>query len=292
MQRQFKRMRPAEGKQAERHKGELRRSTVAGNSQVKYSLTDIGCPRFKPVILLPTLDGSHHSLEFHLKTLGNRIIRITIARVEPIASCTLDRALERLGDYDAIIFASQNAVEYFFSRARALRLRLKAPPRVFAVGPETARALRRKGWRARIPRSFHAEALANFMGNVKGWRILLPRAEKGREILPRTLRRRGARVDAVTVYRIVPQRFSLPAKPSADLIAFTFGSAVDHFLACLQAPARRRFFAQTAIASLGPSTTAALRRRGLRPDIEAPQATMTALAKAIIRWARNQSREA
>ena len=254
--------------------------------------------QFKPkkalagrVILLTTLAESRGSLESHLKTLGARVIRAPVACVAaPASTASLDRALKRLQDYDAVVFASQNAVKSFFSRARTLGLRLKAPPRVFAIGPETGLALRLKGWRARIPQSFHAEALADFMGDVRGWRILLPRAEKGREILPLTLLQKGARVDAVTAYKIVPQRFSLALKTPCDLVVFTFGSAVGNFLSLLDAPARRRLFSRAAIASLGPTTTAALRRRGLRPAIEAPQATTTALARAIARWGQHLRR--
>ena len=247
-------------------------------------------------ILVTSPKGGSRRLESGLRALGARVLRAPVMRVAPPASyAALDAALRDLGRYDAAVFASANAVASFFSRARASGARrLAPPPKVYAVGPRTAESLRRRGWRAAVPKTHRAEALARAMGRVRGWRILLPRAEKGAEILPRMLRRKGARVDAITAYRIVPNKRVAPrslAAAGCDVVTFTSGSTVEHLLAQLPAALRRKLLRNSAAASIGPATTAALRRRGVEPAIEAPRATAAALCRAIARHFAGASRE-
>jgi uroporphyrinogen III methyltransferase/synthase len=58
---------------------------------------------------------------------------------------------------------------------------------------------------------------------------------------------------------------------------------VRNFIACLEAEGIDvpRFMASTAIASIGPVTTEALRKRGFEADVEASPYTVAALADAL-----------
>jgi uroporphyrinogen-III synthase len=229
---------------------------------------------------------------------------VPVIRFAPPVSWTrLDAALRRLRYrkvrlYDAAVFASARAVESVFSRASVLGLRLVPPSRIFAVGPATARALRRRGWRATVPGKHRAEDLADAAGDVKGLRIFLPRAQGGREVLPARLRARGARVDAVTAYRTVAERRGaqrLRAAAASDrvhAVVFTSGSAVEHLLQQLSIASRRRLFSRAVAASIGPVTSAALKRHGLRAAIEAARATPTSLCDAIAEYLEAEARDA
>ena len=63
----------------------------------------------------------------------------------------------------------------------------------------------------------------------------------------------------------------------ADVITFASSSAAENFLALkLPRPAGMK------IASMGPVTSRTLRDAGLRVDIESPEATLDAFAKAIV----------
>jgi uroporphyrinogen-III synthase len=238
-------------------------------------------------VLVTRPEGPSGPLAAGLRALGARVLRAPVIRfAAPRSFARLDAALRRMAEYDAAVFASPRAVESVFARARALGLKPAAPPRVFAVGPATARALRRRGWRAVTARRRSAEGLAAAAGRVRG-RILLPRAEQGRAVLPRLLRARGARVDAVTAYRTVPDRRGARrlrrAAARADAVVFASGSAVESFLDGLGAAAGRRLFARAAAASIGPVTGAALARRGIKAAVQARRAGTAGLCAALAR---------
>jgi len=241
-------------------------------------------------ILLTRPDGPAGPLADGLRALGARVWSVPVIRFAPPASwARLDAALRRLELYDAAVFASTRAVDSVFSRALALGLRLAPPRRVLAVGPATAQALRRRGWRAAMPGTHRAEHLAAATGNMRGRRVFLPRAQGGREVLPGLLRARGARVDAVTAYRtLADRRGAQRLRVAADsgrvcAVVFTSGSTVEHLLGQLPAASRRRLFSRAVAASIGPVTSAALKRRGLATAIEAPRATTASLCSAIAR---------
>src|SRR5581483_10260749 len=157
-------------------------------------------------------------------------------RLAPPASwARLDAAIRRLDRYDAVIFTSANAVERFFVRARrVLGSKPERPPRLFAIGPRTARALADRGWTGvGMPDRFEGDALARRIRARRGWRVLLPRAHRAREALPSALRRRGARVDVVDAYRTVAHRAGLArirralAGGGVRYVTFTSSSTVE-----------------------------------------------------------------
>jgi uroporphyrinogen III methyltransferase/synthase len=239
-------------------------------------------------ILVTRPEGPSESLADGLRALGARVWSVPVIRFAPPQSWTrLDAALRRLALYDAAVFASARAVESVFSRALALGLKLSPPRRIFAVGPATTQALGRRGWRAAMPAIHRAEKLATLAAGVRGQRVFLPRAQEGREVLPGLLRARGARVDAITAYRTLEDRRVakrlrvVAASGRVHAVVFTSGSTAKHLLGQLSAVSRRRLFSRAVAASIGPVTSAALKRRGLTPAIEAPKATTASLCGAI-----------
>lgn len=224
-----------------------------------------------------------------LRRAGARALAAPLIRIAPPRSYSaLDASLRTLARYDAAIFASRSAVEAFFARGRALGLgRLPRPPLLFAVGPKTAAALRERGWpAARFPQSHNGAALSRAMGRVKGLRVLLPRAQAGREELRTALIRRGARVSAVAAYRTLPDPSGLGAlrralQAGVDAVAFASPSAVDEFVSKVGPAACRRIFRRTAAASMGPSTSRALRAHGLTPALQARESTVEGLIAGL-----------
>ena len=117
---------------------------------------------------------------------------------------------------------------------------------------------------------------------IKNLRILLARAEKARDVLPKSLSALGAIVDEGFAYRTVPetrditgarQRFS---SEGADLITFTSSSTVESFLG-LELPLPKGI----QIASIGPITSKTVRQSGLKVDIEARRHDIDGLVDAI-----------
>jgi uroporphyrinogen III methyltransferase/synthase len=228
-----------------------------------------------------------------LRARGARVIEsAVIAFEDPADWGPADAAIASLAIYQHILFTSANAADRF-----ARRLRSRAAPgaqpalpvdaRVTAIGPATAAAARAAFGVPvdEVSADFRAEGLVRHMesrGDLAGTRVLLPRAEVAREVLPEALRAGGARVDVVPVYRTVPCRLApevarMLAAGAVDVVTFTSASTVRHFLAAVGGS-----FPPGAVAAvIGPVTADAARAAGVEPAIEASQATMASLAEAI-----------
>ena len=133
-------------------------------------------------------------------------------------------------------------------------------------------------------------ALSAVLGDepVAGKRLLLPRAEVARETLPEELRRRGAAVDVVPVYRTVSDLGAAAALREAfkgrrvAAVTFTSSSTVQNFVEMLKGEDLPAFLDGVRIACIGPVTAETARRHGLSPDILPAAHTIPALAEAIV----------
>jgi uroporphyrinogen III methyltransferase/synthase len=219
----------------------------------------------------------------------------TIVLEPPTDPTAVDRAVSAAATYDWIVFTSANAVRAFFERfaAQGRDVRELAPVRLAAIGPETAAGLRERLLRpAIVPAEYRAEGiLAALAGeNLRGRRVLLPRAAGARVVLPEELRARGATVDEVAVYRAVrpasadaaPLRAALDAGV-VDALTFTSSSTVQHFVELLgdDAMVRLRGTRRPVIACIGPVTAETARAHGLSVDVVPDEYTIAGLADAL-----------
>jgi uroporphyrinogen III methyltransferase/synthase len=217
----------------------------------------------------------------------------TIAIVPPPDPGALERSVAAAATYDWIVFTSANGVEAFFARFSGRDVRELAGVRLAAIGPETAGALARRLLRpAVVPAEYRAEGLLDALrdDDVRGRRVLLPRAAGGRPILPDALRRRGATVDEVLAYRAVvppdadaaPLRAALDAG-AIDAVTFTSSSTVRNFVELVGRDTLARLVhdGRPAIACIGPVTADTARQLGLPVDVTATEYTTAALAAAL-----------
>ena len=111
---------------------------------------------------------------------------------------------------------------------------------------------------------------------------MLPRAAVARDLVPDTLRERGAVVDVVEAYRtVIPVDATARAKEALahkpDWITFTSSSTVTNLIAVAGSEA----LAGIKIASIGPVTSATARAAGLVVNVEAQPHTIEALVHAL-----------
>jgi uroporphyrinogen-III synthase len=242
--------------------------------------------------------ASHQASELaeRLRELGATAILIPTIEIAPPASYAgLDDALAQLQSvepvFDVVAFTSANAVRAFQHRAEALGVNVaRAPKRIAAVGPATARALEAIGLHVDIvPPAYTAESLANTLApEAAGRRILLVLAGDAPPTLRAALEKAGARVTVAAAYtNRVPEGSraaltALFAQPASypDAITFTSASTVVNLLALMEG-AGLALPSEIIRASIGPVTSRALRDYGLAPHIEAPEATIPALAAAL-----------
>ena len=231
-----------------------------------------------------------------IEELGGEPIEFpTIEIVPPPSYEPLDRAIQALGSYHWVIFTSANGVAHFWARFRKLKqeTRLLQRARIAAIGPKTARALAEVGMKADlVPREYRAEAILQELKpeDIRGKRILLPRAAEARDILPVTLRQWGAVVDEIAAYRTVAVKGDSADLRAGlldrkiDMVTFTSSSTVNHFVALFPADAAGELLANTAVACIGPITQKTAEDRGIRVDVVARDYTIAGLTQAIVEY--------
>jgi uroporphyrinogen-III synthase len=249
-------------------------------------------------VLVTRPRAQSRALARRLQALGAEAhIVPAISIVPPRAGGPLDRALRRLGDYDWVIVTSANGARACIRRARSLGVDPgAAPTRWAAVGPATARVLRRAGVAvAMTPSRFLTEAIADELRDVRGQRILLPRTEAAPPSLAEALRSRGAAVDEVAAYRTVlaPARSrsrlrALVDGRGIDTVIFTSASTVRGLLRLLGD--RRDALRQMEIACIGPVTAAAVHQEGFTPAVVAEEHTVEGLVSAMVSYHTRQTR--
>ena len=228
----------------------------------------------------------------------------TIQIVPPADWTPIDQAIGAIGTYDWVIFTSMNGVTQFMTRLRAIGLdaRCLAGRRLCCIGPRTAQELEKFGVKADvIPADYQAEGvLTTLRGQVlKNARVLIPRAEVARELLPDELRARGAQVDVVPVYRtIVPSgdgggwRQQLVNR-EIHVVTFTSSSTVRNFVEMLGGgDVVKGLLKSVAIACIGPITAKTVEEYGLTVSIVAGENTVPALADAIAQYYGSRERVA
>jgi uroporphyrinogen III methyltransferase/synthase len=230
-----------------------------------------------------------------LNGLGASVLECpTIRLVEPENRDALDAAISSLSGFNWLILTSANAVRFFFQRLDDLGLDARAMGscKVCAVGPRTADVIRGYGIRCdMVPDDYKAEGVVAAFSEIPlaGSKILFPRADRARDVIPQELEKAGARVTSPVAYRnVLPDRLCPEAlfaleKRSVDCITFTSSSTVHNLTQMLGADLLVDMLKGVAVASIGPITSRTCRELGLKVDIEPKDFTLLSLSEAIER---------
>ncbi len=228
-----------------------------------------------------------------LEGFGANVIELPVIRiVEPDSYKKLDEAIDRQVKeeyYDWLIFNSANGVTHFANRIKQKELdfRVLKGTKIAAVGLSTAAVLERLGVRADlVPKEYRAEGLIEALPDMKGLKVLMPRAKVAREILPEELNKAGAQVDVVDAYRTIAdpegKKRINELEDEIDFLTFTSSSTVKNFLDALGE--KRDDILKTAkIAVIGPITAKTAEKEGLKVDAVADPYTIDGLIKAVIK---------
>jgi len=204
----------------------------------------------------------------------------------------VDRALGKLKHYGWLVFTSANGVQAFFARLKTRRLDLRAlgGVKVAAIGPATAEALR--GFHLEpdlMPAEYRSESLAEALRpHVVGQRVLLARADRGREVLRQELQT-VANVDEIAVYAQVERDVAGSPLLAAirqgkiDYILMTSSNIARCFIRALDAECKARIVSgQVRLVSISPVTSTAVREMGLPVAVEAATYTTEGMVEALI----------
>ena len=250
-------------------------------------------PLFGRRIVVTRARPQADALARRLEALGGEAVAYPVIEiVGPADAGAVERAFTTAGTYDWLLLTSPNGAQRFFEGylAAGRDIRTLAGVRIAAIGAATAEVIERTGVRvAATPREYRAEGLIEVLGAVRGSRVLIARAERAREILPDELRRRGATVDVVALYRTVVPSSTPPFESlgDVDMVTFTSSSTVENFDRLAQGRGRA-ILERSAVAAIGPITSATLEQIGIVPDVVAEPYTVEALSAAIATYFANR----
>lgn len=259
-------------------------------------------------IAITRADKQSVSFAEGLKALGAEPVIYSAIDINPVEkSKEMDEVLEKIRDYDWILFTSVNAVKCFLSRFDSLKV--LEGTRIGAIGPGTSAALQAYGLEVDfVPPKYvsnvFVETFFEVAGpDISGKRVLLPRADIAKNDLPDALRSRGVLVDELTVYHTVPGQGLANLvheleNNSLDAITFASSSAVRYFVQSLIGTSNDTeidlsamypsFFGpeKVAIFCIGPVTADTARSYNLQVDAVATDYDVDGMIATIKDWFR------
>jgi len=242
----------------------------------------------KKVVITRAIEQADEIVKLFKEKEAEVILFPTI-KIRPIFSEQILKAVESLGGYEWVIFTSANGVRYFVAQIKkaGISTSVFSQVKICAIGPATASALKSFSLKPHIvPSKFIAEEVLKILKNedIKGKRILIPRAKEARDVLPKGLQEEGALVDVVAVYETIqaePDKKSLSQLEEAHIFTFTSPSTVKGFFGILGEKKAKEVLLSSIVASIGPITTSALRSFGIENIIEAKEYTVYGIVKAL-----------
>jgi uroporphyrinogen III methyltransferase/synthase len=241
-------------------------------------------PLFGRSVVVTRAREQASELRDRLEALGAEVIELPAIAIEP-----LEFVVPPLHRYGWIVFTSANAVAAFFDRGLArsgFDGRALSGVGVAAIGLATEMELVAHGIRADLmPDHFVAESLLEAFPapSAPDERVLLPRAEQARDVLPDGLHEKGYGVDVLPVYRTVPARLDPEVlervrSGGVDAITFTSSSTVTNFCDAV----REIPEPQPTVVSIGSITSKTAEECGLRVDAEAAEHTIDGLVATLL----------
>ncbi|MCS7310291.1 MAG: uroporphyrinogen-III synthase [Armatimonadota bacterium] len=241
-------------------------------------------------VLVTRPKGQEEQLVQKLQELGAEpLVLPAISILPPEDWEPVDEAIHQLETFHWVVFTSVNGVRSFIGRMKELGVPMSALAgrRLAAIGPATAAAL---GNLCRapdvVPEQYLSDAVPDALGDVKGLRVLLPRADIARKEMALELRRRGAEVAEVAVYRVQQGgeelKQQLAQLPQPDYITLTSPSAVRSLAKMLEETGRIEWLATVPLVCIGPITAGAVRELGYQPACVAEEHTVEGLVQALV----------
>jgi uroporphyrinogen III methyltransferase/synthase len=236
-----------------------------------------------------------------LEQQGAEVIRFPTIEIVPMASYErLDATIDQLTTYDWLIFTSVNGVQYFMDRLRIRQKEIASLQhlKIATIGPATAQAVEALSLHVHaVPEEYRAEALVMVLGEVKGKRMLLPRAAQARAVLPEELQALGAHVDEIAAYETVPPQVTAVQEVrtflqtgKVDMVTFTSSSTVRNFAALFSVGELPMLFRKTLIGCIGPITAATVREYGLPVAVQSAVYTIPAFADTLVKYFETRDR--
>lgn len=206
-----------------------------------------------------------------MRTVGLQPVALPCIEIRTAEPSILDAARRAAEQADAIVLTSARTVSVLWEN------RMPSTP-VWAVGPATAAAVRRRNGRVVHVGSTGAAALADQVAPGSEAVVAYPHAAGSDE---RVGERLAARVDRVVEHIVYAAEPVVPGDDAVDAIAFLSPSAVIGWMG-------RRSTDGLVVGAIGNTTAQALRDHGVQPDVVPPSPDLVRMARGIFAAASNQ----
>jgi uroporphyrinogen III methyltransferase/synthase len=218
---------------------------------------------------------------------------------DPTDWSPVDAALARLAQYHWLVFTSVNGVRFFFRRLLQTGgdLRALGAIRLAVIGPSTADALRSFHLNPDlVPPRYCSESLAMALRErTAGQRVLLARADRGRDLLRRELAQ-SAKVDQIAVYSQVDaivsgaEALNQVRQGELDFVTLTSSNIARSLFQALDRVGHERIATgKVQLVSISPVTSQTVRELGLPVAAEATEYTTAGLLDALVSLANRKS---
>jgi len=252
-------------------------------------------PLFGKTVVVTRAREQASALADTLTALGAECLECPTIKIIPAEDAApLDRAIDRISQYEWLIFTSVNGVDFFFKRLfeKNRDVRELHGLKIATIGSATAARLLDFGLKSDLlPQDFRAESVVEAFAGIelKGKKILLPRAREARPVLTVELAKMGADIDDIPVYENVRDQSNADLlvarleESGIDLITFTSSSTVKNFKALLPPDRFPELVSGVTVACIGPITAQTAAELGFNVQVVARTSTIPGLCDAIRR---------
>jgi uroporphyrinogen III methyltransferase/synthase len=238
-------------------------------------------------VLITRSESQGSKLKSEFESMGITVmLQPAIEILPPESWSEVDRVISCLVEFDWILFSSGNAVKFFTSRLNGIKF--PESLKVGVVGNATDDIFfELTGKRADIvPEISNAEnLLAKVLSveNIVQKRFLLPRANRGRDILSKGIIESGGIVEEITAYRSIDCK-----EPKEEIVELMKQNKINWVTVTSPAIAESlvnmfgELLRKTKIISISPITTAKLNALGHPPTKESKETTTEGIIKEIM----------
>lgn len=249
-------------------------------------------PLFGKHILVTRASDKAASLSNHLRSLGAEVNELPAIELGPVArNGEFMQVVKEIPSADWVFFTSPEGVGHFIRMLKPYKkdIRILSGCHIAAIGPKTAMAIEQLGVHVDfIPKLFSQEGILDSLPKrvMEGKKVFILSAKDARDVLEKGLQKRGMRVKKTAVYQtLVPKTFLKSIKTlfdrPFDYVTVTSASCVEHLYQGLKTTGQVRRFPKLNFASIGPITSAAVRKRGGHVAIEAASSTIEGLVDSM-----------
>ena len=242
-----------------------------------------------PPVVVTREEASDGPLSSQLRNLGLRVLLWPAIQVTRADTSEFTEALQRIAEFDWIVFASRHA-------AAPVLAQLPTPPaglKVAVVGTATAQVLRQRGWPVDLvpDDANNAGALIAAFAPVTtaGMRVLYPASSRALPTIAKGLAQLGATVTQVEAYQTdasaaldVADCRAWIERNEIGAVTFASPSAVVELERALGREDFAKLLTNATAVAIGPTTARVLTELGRAPVL-AESATLTGLANTTFR---------